>query len=70
MTITEQQVINIMQAVHDMRDAQEKYYGHQTEYHLKVSKAKEQVVDNIIKYFLKEGLVKPVVPPPAAPKLF
>jgi hypothetical protein len=70
MSITETQVINIMQAVHDMRGAQIKYYSHRNDYNLKVSMAKEKAVDNILQYFTKAGLIKSGTPPAAAPTLF
>jgi hypothetical protein len=58
MIIKEADVINIMQAVLDMRDAQKKYFAQQCSHNLKISFAKESIVDNNLQHFIKAGLIK------------
>lgn len=68
MKITEDQVVGIMQAAYDMRQAQKQYFAHRTGYNLKVSIAKEQIFDNILVHFEKAGLIRKPSKKPIAPQ--
>ena len=72
MIITEQKVIEMMQSVLDMRDAQRRYFKHRTDSNLRSSLHKEGLVDNQLNLFMLAGIIKPKVQPgeTPAPKLF
>jgi hypothetical protein len=59
MELSPAQVLSILNQVHDMREAQNNYFAHRTDGNLKISKRKEQIVDNTIAYFIKKGVIKP-----------
>lgn len=70
MTITEESVVKFMQAVFDMREAQKAYFSQRNDYNLKVSVAKEQIVDNTLQPFLKQQIIKPKAKPSPVKGLF
>lgn len=49
--------IEMIQDMLDMRDAQKEYFKQPTDYKLRVSKAKEQKVDQHIDHFVKQNLI-------------
>lgn len=52
----------LMQAVYDMRMAQQKYFQQRSEHQKKVAIAKEVVVDNMLVEVKKAGYIKVVTP--------
>lgn len=50
--------VEILQAVQDMRDAQDDYFKQPNDYRLRVAKAKEQKVDQLLLPWLKANVIK------------
>ena len=49
--------IEMMQDMLDMRDAQKEYFKQPNDYKLRVSKSKEQKVDQHIEHFVKQSII-------------
>lgn len=52
-----QWVIDMAQDMLDMRDAQRAYFKQPSDHRLKLSKIKEQRVDNGLAHFIKDGII-------------
>jgi hypothetical protein len=50
--------IDLLQAVQDMRDAQRSYFNQPCDFRLKLAKVKEQKVDQLLKPYENEGLIR------------
>lgn len=53
-----QHQIDFVQAVHEMREAQDDYFKQPNNYRLRVAKMKEQKVDQLLAPYRKEGVIK------------
>jgi len=54
---------DLLQAVYDMRKAQQDYFNQPTKYRLQVAKVREQKVDVMLQPYVKAGAIKPTAPP-------
>lgn len=64
-------LMQILQRVYEMREAQKEYFKSPNEYRLKVSKLKEAKVDQVMHDAIKHGYVKPKPKPnTSTPTLF
>jgi len=57
------EINKILQQVHDMRQAQKDYFQQRSDRRLRIAFAKEQIVDNLLALFVKEGSIVAVSKP-------
>jgi hypothetical protein len=55
--------IDFLQAVQDMRDAQDGYFKQPCDFRLRLAKAKEHKVDQLLKPYKDAGVIRPAQNP-------